>query len=1841
MFKKFLIVFFIVYMAVWVNFCGKSELKEVDKITAVKLIHSVTSGLIFPDSKIRVKFKESLTDEQKKNIEKNNKDIIELEPSVNGETKVVSDNEIEFIPKNPLKKKTKYKVKLNLYEIFDNIKEDNVYTFEIDVAGKEVSSYKGNFELTDKKNPNEVFYKAKITFTSATNLNELKESLSFLMYDDNNSYKVDVNVKELSNREFLITTRAFKRDKKPLRFKLIVKKMPVDISDDFVKKIVLFPLKEFKVLGVRPSGDEKRVVIVDFSDKVNTSQNFSSLINIKGLSGKAKFKSVGNKVIIYGNFVSDNKYSIYVKGIRSVFNVVCKDFKGEVRFADIKPNIEFLSKGAFMPTSKDNKLGFKTINVKKVKIVVKKIFESNLGQFLQDNFLLYNKNELERIDYYEMNRVGITVLEKDLIIGNEKNKWIFSSIDLNKLLKNGDKGIYEIGLTFTKKDILYKKKLKTSYSYSNYYEDPYSYGYYYNHGKVYKTVVLSDIGLTLKVAGKDVYVFANNLIDSSPISGVKINLRTYQNQIIAEGETDSDGFLKISNIESYDIYYIEGIKGNQRSFIKLNKMEWETSSFDIGGKKVKDKGLKYFIYTERGVYRPGDEVNVNLILRDKTNTFPNNHPVVMKVYNPRNQVVFNLKNTKAKDGFYHFKFKTDVNDPTGTWSAVFFAGDYKFYHNIKIETVVPERLKIEIKPEKKVLDYSDDTINADINVKYLFGAPGSGLNAEAKIIFEHYNKSFKKFKGFSFTNGQVKFNKLEYKAFSGKLDSNGNAKIKFELPDFSNVSSSVSAVISVKAFEKSGKFTQRDSYIMINPYKYYLGIRLPNMDYGYAEVGKKMGIDVIMVDKDGKPVIGKTIKYKIYRNERVWWWEYDDSVSYKLKFKKDRRTEVIDEGEFISKPQPYVLNFKPNQTGKYLIEVFSDEENSQRSSTFFSVSFWGDTSNVKNAGVLVLKTDKKEYEIGDTAKLIFPCPEDSTILFTLEKKDKILMKKIIRNNKAEKERVVEIKLTKDMLPNVYASVSIIQPHSHTLNDRPIRLYGIIPIKVKDSNTRIKVDLITNKVFKPGKKFKVKIKTNIKRKVQYTIAVVDEGLLSLTDFKTPNPWNSFYSKQMLLVNTYDLYSYVIGANKNDFSKLFAIGGDAAIQLKARKKRFRKSLLDLNKAKRFKAVSMFKGPLFTNDNGEGEVEFKMPNYFGAVRVMVVVVDKSSYGSVEKTVPVKDDIVLITSLPRVIGVGDQFILSANTFITNDKIKKGVVKCNVSGPLEIVGKDKKSLMLSGDKKEIMSEFVVRAKNEIGVGKIEVNVKSGKFSAVYKTEISVRANSPRIFGIDNYELKPDSKRKIIIPNKGIKGTNTAKLIISTVKKLNITHRYSYLIKYPYGCIEQTVSSVFPQLFLKDYFAADYLDKKRMDDNINQGIERLNKFQIFDGSLSYWPGEKSSNEWGSIYGAHFLIEAKKRGYYIDGDLYNSLINYLFKKADNDNNEKYWIARAYRLYVLSMTKNKNISAMNLLKENGFKKMDNVSKWLLIGAYYNCGYKDLARNLALQTSTDVIDYKYSYYSYGSSLRDYAMILDVLNLTGFRKTEADRIYDLLIKSLSSDSWYSTQTLGYSLLSIGKYFEKNFKPKDNKNILKGFIKVKGSDKINIDSNSNIVSLKIKKGFGKTAEIFIDKTTSSKRIFVSLEWSAIPLLPEPPKASRIKVGVIYLDENGKAIDVSSLKRGKSFWVFGGVKLTDKYTDTLNDVAFVYMLPAGWEVENPRMKRINTVFYDMIKKKLSNYRYLDIRDDRLIYFFNIDNYDKTAYFLFKVNAVNPGSFILPPMTAEAMYDRRYYAIGKAKRIEVK
>ncbi len=383
----------------------------------------------------------------------------------------------------------------------------------------------------------------------------------------------------------------------------------------------------------------------------------------------------------------------------------------------------------------------------------------------------------------------------------------------------------------------------------------------------------------------------------------------------------------------------------------------------------------------------------------------------------------------------------------------------------------------------------------------------------------------------------------------------------------------------------------------------------------------------------------------------------------------------------------------------------------------------------------------------------------------------------------------------------------------------------------------------------GNPFEVEIQTTNKQQAQFTIAVVDEGLLQLTNFQTPDPWDFFYSKERLGVLTYDLYGHVIGANKGDIFKTFSIGG-GLVEMRAMAPEDEEKT-----AKRFKAVSMFEGPLQTNSNGYAKVSFDMPDYIGAVRVMVVGANSTRYGKKEKTVPVTSDLMVMPTLPRVIGPADQIKVPVTVFAMKENLGQTVVSISVEGPITVVGPSEHKMNFSKPDDEDVS-FTLKAKNAIGISKIKIRAKSVKANTEYNTELQVRASSVEEYINTEKQVKPGQKITVNIPGQGIEGSNNAVLTIRRTKDLNFGERLYRLIRYPYGCLEQTTSSVFPQLYLEKFIPKSTLARQDIEDNINNGIKRINRFRLASGAFSYWPGSINASQWSTNYAGHFLIEAK-------------------------------------------------------------------------------------------------------------------------------------------------------------------------------------------------------------------------------------------------------------------------------------------------------------------------------------------------------------------------------------------------
>ena len=1816
--------------------CGKKKKDVIEKVSysedTARIVSHVTSGIVSSGDRIYLRFVDPVAGENE--IGKPLKtDFFKFSPKITGETKWEDNRTIVFVPSSRLPYHKEYTGKADLSILKGEFKDLLPVDFLFRTAGRELGALSGEFELVYENDPDKIKYIGEISFTEKIKFELVKKNVSLV------SEKGDIPLlwsEKSSGKKFVFSSGTLSRKKGGVKYVIRINKSGTGITENIVKRFKLEPLVKFKITEIiKFDKGQKPGLEVRFSHKLKKGQDVKGLVLIDP-SMDISLKSMGKSIFVEGDFKFGEQYTVKVNGVRSKWGgKIDKEITRSVNFEDKKPQISFSSGGIFLPSSEQRKLGFRTLNIKKIKVLVKRVYESNLGQFLQRESLSGEKKRNSGFGYYDMNRVGTKVAEKILKIGDTKNRWLNHQLDMKELISEKDKGIFVVEMSFKREDMLYSGlKKKAGYYYGkDYYSNPNSYGYIYRHGKILKPVIVSDIGLTYKKGGEEHFVFATNLLDSSPLSGVKVTLRTYQNQKIVDGETDGDGIVFFKKVKG-NVFFIEAEKDGQRSIIKPTEMGWNLSSYDTGGVVSKADGTRAFIYTERGVYRPGDPINLSIIARNNDGTFPENHPAVLELYNPRNQLVRKTIQKTSKDGFYNFKIITAENDLTGNWRAKLIIGGTHFFHTLKIETVVPFRLKVKVEPGKMKLGPADDSLKLSLSSNYLFGSPSPFLKADIKILLKHIPKSFKKFKGFTFSNDLRSFRSSRSTLFEGKLDGNGKAGVTWSIPLINNVPSSLRAEISAKVLEKGGRPNTGGVFIPIDPYKNYIGLERPKLKYGYSRVGSDVNINSVLVTRDGETVSGRPLRYRIYRNARYWWWEYDNLAAFRVRYKKDNYTKVVKEGTFTSKNIPVPVVFTPEQPGEYFIEVEEDMKVGHKAGFFFSSYFWGDSpSNIKDAGSLTLRSDRKKYKPGDTAVISFPKPEKGTLLVTLEKGDRILRSWVKELKGEDALGEIEVPVTDQMLPNAYISVSIIQPHSQTGNDRPVRVYGTIPLMVEKPSTRKKIEIRMADNLESNKEFEVLVSSADKSNVQFTIAVVDEGLLDLTKFSTPDPWKNFFSKQKLGINTSDLFSYVLSVNKGDVYKLFSIGGE----MEAMKNGYRSSQMEPGKSKRFKPVSMFLGPINTGDKGEKKVKFRMPDYIGSVRVMVIAADGNSFGTAEKSVPVKTDLMLLPTLPRVLGPGDFVTVPVTVFALNEKIKKVSVTIKTEGNIKISGDKKKKLVFdkTGEKD---TYFKLKVKNAVGNCRVTIKAESGRNKTEKVTNINIRPSSPRIYSSEKKEVQPGDSTGFTIPDRGLKGTNRASVVISRRPKLDIERRLSWLIHYPYGCIEQTVSAAFPQLYLKEFIKDSTIDLDDVDTNINMAIERLRKFMLSSGGLSYWPGNRDVSLWGTNYALHFLAEAKKRGYNVPSDLIGSVIR--FQKSQALITTDLMLSRIYRLYTLALAGKAQIGAMNLIVENNLTKTTNVERWMLSASYFLAGKKDVAKKIRKGIEMSVGKYKYPGRTFGSSIRDRAIILEALTL--FEDwNKADLMYDEMVTDLSEGRWFSTQSLGYTLLSLGKYLMENkmdFRGENEQ--IKGYVLFPDKKKTIFDFKGLKKTVKVNEGFGSDLKIFIDDKATSGKVYVTLQWDGIPLKSlEKDLSENLQLEVTWLNENGKSIDPGLLRQGTTFWGHFRTRPGVYSSGNLTELALVQVIPAGWEIENTRLSGEDKPSW-MNNWKLGREVYTDIRDDRIMWFFDMKGRRRVLDFVVKINVVTAGKFILPPTIFEAMYNNRYRAVKKGRDVEV-
>ena len=1275
---------------------------------------------------------------------------------------------------------------------------------------------------------------------------------------------------------------------------------------------------------------------------------------------------------------------------------------------------------------------------------------------------------------------------------------------------------------------------------------------------------------------------------------------------MASGTTDDKGQVRL-DISSGRPFYLIASQGTQRSYLRVdNGSALSLSSFDVSGEVVQ-KGIKGFIYGERGVWRPGDTLHLGFMLNDRAKQLPAEHPVVMELYNPLGQMYARKTQTRGELGLYAFDFVTEADAPTGAWNVKAQVGGVSFSKRLRIESIKPNRLKIALSmPEKTLL--RGEPMDARLHVEWLQGAIARNLKYDIQGTFIATPTTFEGYKGFYFDDPSRVFNTEESKLISGVTNERGDATVQARFELGSTAPGMLLANLVTRVYEESGDFSIDADRMLYSPYRRYAGIKSPQKEKEQLNTGANYTYEVASVDYLGKPQANTELDVKVYKVYWHWWWDSNSSGlanyvsdSYNKPVKTFAvRTDGDGRGTF-------QLSFPDKEWGTYFISV-KDKE-SKHSTGVMSYFDWPynegrrNTDGSESATMLSFKTDKDSYTPGEKMVVTFPSTKGSRAIISIENGVRVLS--LTEHTCEDKQTTVRLDVTKDMQPNAYVYITLLQPHGITKNDLPIRLYGVVPFTVTSPESHLTPVIQSPAELKPDASYTISVSEKNGKEMAYTLAIVDEGLLDLTRFRTPEPWKAFNAREALGVNTWDLYNYVVGAYGGRIEQLFSIGGDDALN------KGPKAIVN-----RFKPVVRFDGPFLLKKGKTARHTYQMPNYNGRVKIMVVAGNGEAYGHADKSVMVRKPVMLLGTLPRVIGVGEEMVVPATVFATEDGVGAVNVSIACSSNMEVVGEATKSLSFErkGDRQ---ASFRIRVKKNPGIGKVTITATGKGDKSVYETELEIRTVRRPQVKVTAATLEAGKSWKETVAMPGATGTNQLTLEVSDIAPVNVSSRLSYLLGYPHGCLEQITSKGFPQLYISSFTDLTLQQAKSTEEAVKEVIRRLRSYQTVDGAFAYWPGGTSSNGWGTVYATHFLLEASKKGYLVPEAMKQSVLNNLRRVARNwkpvtsyykDSEEA---TQAYRLYVLALAGSPEMGAMNRLKE--MKDLTSMSRWSLASAYALVGREDVAQDLISKTTALPSGYSEYDETFGSDVRDQSIQLMTLCLLDKGK-EAATLVEELSKQLSSDDWLSTQSTAFALVALSDYLAKY-----RVDGAMDFTYACGGKDGQVKTDKNIWSETLLDKAGTSASVEL-KNTGKSTLFARIITEGIPEQGEEKAyANGVSLAVSYVDLNGSPVNVAQLEQGTNFSAVVTVK--NPSARGYNNLVLSEIFPAGWEILNTRF--LNESVTDSLSAGVN---YQDIRDDRVYSY--IDRLPAGSQVTVKINlcAVYPGRFYLPPVYCEAMYD---------------
>ncbi|HET6248719.1 MAG TPA: MG2 domain-containing protein [Tepidisphaeraceae bacterium] len=1762
---------------------------------------------------------------------------------------------------------------------------------------------------------------------------------------------------------------------------------PLGLENDFDQRVTIASyLEATDATAHFPASDDAFVQI-----RFNNSVDEDAIRQVLSLTPAVPYTIAmgSNGVDLHGPFQPGTRYAIKIAAppAGAAARRMPRPTTLSVLVPDRNPGLWFESQVGYLSAEGNRTVMAHAVNVTNLRATVTRIYDNNLVAW-RNQRSGYMRND---IDSYAR-----PVAVRDFHLPTRKNEKQDIRIALDDLLPAGEArdGVYRISLSSMQPGAPLPRWSEQDESEDNDGDD-----YGRSYGGASTVVSLSDIGLSAKEGKDGLIVWATSLRTAKPLPNIHARVFSNKNQLLGEAMTNASGLATIvmvpaapgekaavviadqpASVEVRDALperqpEARGAAAHQAAeksaaqgltWLDLREGAVNFGDSDIDGRAFLRHGFEAFVYTDRGVYRPGETVHLRAIVRGPDNATPPRFPIRWQIRRP------DLHDWKSQmgeidaDGATSFDLQLPADLPSGRWTAhVGLPGETgssaRFFGMVAfdIEDFMPQRMKVSVEigtkgakenakaPERIAL--GEDSITARVQADYLFGRPVSERPASLVVRVDPIPFQPKGLGEWTFGDAANTAEPLGHTVQLGRraelpiaeLDAKGQAKWDVNVIDLiengelqnedadkpmlasarhrgshRRTRSAVAGAAGVSAnsdytgpwrltmtgsvTETGGRAITASRQIDLDRTPYYIGLKARETS---PRPGVAANYDVQLVTPAGA-VAATNAKLEFTLMRETWNNSYTYENSH-FSFHSTRILETIGNGpKNVAVTQGRgEIAIVPPAGGSYVLIARDTKTGCLTSIGFYAgYGMWQDNISRQNPerldlvvqpmpattlldgalqaigngdidGLLALPEritalpprDGKLH-IGQAAQVIVRSPFPGKLLLAVET-DGVISTQVL--DMPENHIAVPIQLSDACRPNAYVTATVIRPIDPNAKWAVHRAIGVQRIAIDNGDRKLGIQLATPAEIRPQASLGVQVRVvdsagNPVPNAAVTVAAVDEGICQLTDFKTPDPFAFFTAKRALGVHSSDLFGQLMPETPAP-EKQSAVGGDedSAFGLK------RGSPVS---ARRVRPVALVSNVLHTDAQGVAHADFSTPEFNGQLRVMAVASADNRFGSIDGPVLVRSPLLVQSSWPRFAAPSDRFAVPLTIFNNGKTGGQAEITIEVDGPLQITGDAKAPgekptahlslppiLISAGG--QATAAFNIIALDEIGVAHAHLIAKMGDEMYEENIELPVRPASPTITDGAYLLAKTNAPAKVEIPAGFVDGTTRYELRVSATQQLQLPEGLDYLDHYPYGCLEQTTSTLFPLVYLNDVgeqIAPGLFDKSRVTDKVQVGMSRLLSMQTADGGLAMWPGERQDWEWGSVYAAHFLVEAQAAGYEVPEELRDPLLLYVRGLLNQPEKSSATIElQSYAAYVLALAGKPPRPIMDRLGEVLKTENAGSARFHLAAAWLAAGRRDLAAGLipsdipAPRANRDLSG------NVGSAIRDRAILISTMLAVSPDDPRIGGLVQQLADSGRAHQWRSTQDTAFAVMAIGRYLRhaKTQAPYETAELLldgKSIASAEGGKPLiwnatTIDDagNGRPEGVRLPPA-GSKLEVRI---TGQPTAIAHVAWLETGVKTKPPASADngMTIRRRYLDEHGKPLEAMQVRSGDLVQV----ELKIQAASALDNLVIEDLLPAGLEIENPRLlgnaagvpvaphARAARVNEDGDNAPAFASVRADMRDDRLILVGHLTQAG-TGTYLYTARAVTAGKYVLPPVKGECMYDSGVNSLSGAGTFEV-